>query len=461
MSSIISAVTGEGLHGPVVPVPGVVNGSDLGLPKELIQLTSSYMSVEDWRTFKEYDMHTKGALVSHEISKWCPDYLERCRTETERLNKLFQKVNYHFDDLTAEEQQDLLRNGEFVTELTIFASRVYPISDEELLIFPTLFPNIKKLTLHECRDITDAGIQALTQFRFLEKVSITTCFAQTFPEIPTLKEVSLHFAFSSIASLAQCPLLESVTLNNLEITTLPDLGSHLNFLSLHGCVDLPHQVIYDCLCKHEKIQTVQLNLTAIEALPPLKALVELRLNNCKALSSEEIDQVLRNNPQLQKLDLSYTAVTSLPLLPALDTLLLISCVQLKHEALFTFLKNSPQLRTVDIRQSDIQDLPVMKNCTRLKLIECTQLSHKILYSVIEQSPSLVDVDISGTQIQGLPILPLCEKLEIRNCQNLTDENAQSILAYPKLRHIDLWNSPLTMEFRKTLRTTFPQATVCG
>jgi F-box/leucine-rich repeat protein 2/20 len=243
------------------------------------------------------------------------------------------------------------------------------IDDECLTALAAASPPLKKLTLAQCKKITNFGFGALVrQCPQLESVSVECC-SQLGDEI--LHSLAAHHDSMNIDSPARQNLLD---------------------VNLSVCPKLTEQALSKLLLE----------------CPNLSSLAIARW---KHLGTIGISAIASSCPNLHSLDLSFTDINDIDLIPLTNALLPLKCLNLNDckslsdASVKTLIANSPRLEQLKMSCGDEAIAKVVKHCPSL---------HSLTISCCL---TLTDRGLSLLAHAGLPY----DKVTFNNCHKITDE----------------------------------------
>ena len=371
-------------------------------------------------------------------------------------------------------------------------------------------PQLKKLSLKGCRQLTDIGhIAALTELETLELAGCKS-LSELRP-ISALKKlrrlnVSGCDQLVDLTLIAQCSGLQQLDLSWCwQVSDLMPLAqlSGLQQLDLRGCQqisDLTPLAQLPCLqqldlswCQQISDLTPLAQLSCLQQLDlswcqqisdltplaQLSCLQQLNLSDCLQISDLT---PLAQLTGLQRLNLSrcrqVSDLTPLAQLPALQQLNLNRCQQISDLTLLAQLPGLEQLGLSGCQQiSDLTLLAQLSALQQLNLSGCLQVSD---LTPLAQLSALQQLDLSRcpqvsdltplAQLSGLQQLDLsiCEQvsdltplaqisglqqLDLGWCQQVSD--LTPLAQHPNLRRLDLRHSGISPESQATLRS-FPK-----
>ena len=305
-------------------------------------------------------------------------------------------------------------------------------SGEVLSGLPSTLPNLEKLKLDTCFQLTDPGLHEILRISG-----------------SNLTEINLNK--TSITGL----------LFDKEIKPLHNLEK----LSLEGCPNLTNSGLQGILSicgglKELNLSDAGTGIGFVDGMISLPNLEKLNLHGCSQLTDEGFHVLMAVcGSRIRELDLSHTRISDwgseldCKKLPNIEMLKLAWCSHLTHRGLGGILKTcGSKLRELDLQRTGItgngleEDLDALSNLETLSLRCCTELRMDGLNDILNMSAAtLVELDISEISTtglgfgRGLNFLPNLEKLNLRRQPELEDEGVLEILGTVgnKLKELDI------------------------
>ena len=293
-------------------------------------------------------------------------------------------------------------------------------------------PQLKKLSLKGCRQLTDIGhIAALTELETLELAGCKSLSdLQPIGALKKLRRLNVSHCHQlvDLTLIAQCSGLQQLDLSwwcwhISDLTPLAQL-SGLQQLDLSDCWEVSDLTPLAQLSGLQQLDlSMCLQVSDLTPLAQLSGLQQLDLSRCWQVSDLT---PLAQLPGLQQLDLGgcrqVSDLTPLAKLPSLQQLDLSWCW---HISELTPLAQLSGLQQLDLSWcwyiSDLTPLAKLSDLQQLDLSKCAQVSN---LTPLAQLPGLEQLGLSGCQqisdLTPLAQLSALQQLNLSGCQQISD-----------------------------------------
>ncbi|KAI0145103.1 RNI-like protein [Xylariaceae sp. FL1272] len=370
--------------------------------------------------------------------------------------------------------------ADFVKRLNL-ASLAAEVNDGSVIPLSVL-TRVERLTLTNCADMTDLGLQPLVQNsphllaldisgdRNITEVSINTiadhCRKLQGLNVSGCKQISndsLVRLGENCRYIKRLKLNECTDLNDAAVLSFANNCPNILEIDLHQCINVGGEPVTALLSKQQSLRELRLagcdriDDGAFLSLPPARTYDNLRildLTSCTQLTDRAVEKIIDAAPRLRNLVLAKcsaitdAAVHSIARLGKnLHYVHLGHCRNITDDAVKHLVRACNRIRYIDLgccthlTDESVTLLAALPKLKRIGLVKCNNITDESMFALAKANDHRAQYR-SANHMGHDVRLPSLERVHLSYCTNLTLPSIIKLLnCCPKLTHLSLTGVP--------------------